>query len=100
MATFTVTTAADRVDAGDGVLSLREAAQRANATAAADTIVFANALEGRTLTLTRGQLNLTNDVAVDGELRPDDSNLGDPGIDRPRARPSHARGHRARRPTA
>ena len=66
MATFTVTTAADVVNPGDGVLSLREAAQRANATEAADTIVFANALEGRTLTLTRGQLNLTNDVAVDG----------------------------------
>ncbi len=67
MATFTVTTAADRVDAGDGALSLREAVQRANATAAADRVVFADALEGRTLTLTRGQLDLTADVAVDGD---------------------------------
>jgi hypothetical protein len=41
MATFTVTTGADVVDANDGVLSLREAVAAANATAAADTIVFA-----------------------------------------------------------
>jgi hypothetical protein len=34
MATFTVTTAADVVDAGDGVLSLREALAQANATPA------------------------------------------------------------------
>jgi hypothetical protein len=32
MATITVTAAADVVDAGDGVLSLREAVQQANAT--------------------------------------------------------------------
>jgi CSLREA domain-containing protein len=76
MATFTVTTAADTVDAGDGALSLREAIQRANATDAADTIVFADALEGRTLTLTQGQLTLTGgpadlgrgtELAIDGD---------------------------------
>jgi Ca2+-binding RTX toxin-like protein len=67
MATFTVTTAADAVDAGDRVLSLREAVQQANSTAAADTILFANALEGRTLTLTQGQLTLTADAAIDGD---------------------------------
>jgi CSLREA domain-containing protein len=39
MTTFTVTTAADVVDAADGVLSLREAVQLANTDpAAADTI--------------------------------------------------------------
>lgn len=67
MAEFTVTTAADVVDAGDGVLSLREAVNQANAAAAADRIVFADPLEGRTLTLTQGQLALSADVAVDGD---------------------------------
>ena len=70
-ATFTVTTAADVVDAADGVLSLREAVAAANATAAADTIRFAEALEGRTLTLTQGQLSLAADVTIDGD-RDDD----------------------------
>lgn len=52
MAVFTVTTAADLVDGADGLLSLREAVQAANAAAGADTIRFASALEGGTLTLT------------------------------------------------
>jgi hypothetical protein len=67
MATLTVTTAADVLDATDGVLSLREAVLQANDTAAADTIVFAGALEGRALTLTFGQLELTGDVTIDGD---------------------------------
>ena len=58
MATITVTTAADVV-ANDGVRSLREAVALANATAGADTIVFSSSLEGRTLTLTQGELVLT-----------------------------------------
>ena len=41
MATFTVTTASDAVDAGDGVLSLREALTAADSTKAADAIGFA-----------------------------------------------------------
>ena len=56
MATFTVTTTADVVNATDGKLSLREAVAQANATAAADTIVFGSAIEGRTLVLTGGEL--------------------------------------------
>lgn len=67
MATITVTTAADVVSAGDGVLSLREAVQQANATTAADAIVFASALEGQTLTLTQGQLTLSADLSIDGD---------------------------------
>jgi CSLREA domain-containing protein len=47
MAVFTVTTAVDGVNAGDGVLSLREAVQEANVTAAADRIVFAPRWEVR-----------------------------------------------------
>jgi Peptidase M10 serralysin C terminal/RTX calcium-binding nonapeptide repeat (4 copies) len=65
VATFTVTTAADVVNAGDGVLSLREAVAQANA--AADTIRFAAAVEGRTLVLTGGQLTLNQDVTIDGD---------------------------------
>ena len=49
MSSFKVDTAADVVDPDDSKLSLREAVARANATAAADTIVFAGALDGKTL---------------------------------------------------
>jgi hypothetical protein len=62
----TVTTATDVV-AGDGKLSLREAVAQANATAAADSIRFTTGLEGQTLTLTRGELQLSQDAAKDGD---------------------------------
>ena len=68
MATFTVNSAADVVDGNFNQLSLREAVNRANATTAADTIVFANALEGQTLVLSQGQLVLTQDLTIDGDL--------------------------------
>ena len=71
MATFTVNTAADVVDSNLNQLSLREAVNLANATAAADTIVFANALEGQTLVLNQGQLVLTQDLTIDGDLNND-----------------------------
>jgi NADH dehydrogenase FAD-containing subunit len=71
MATFTVTTAADVVNATDGKLSLREAVAQANATIAADTIVFAAGLEGKTLVLTAGELTITQDLTIDGD-RDDD----------------------------
>jgi hypothetical protein len=72
MTAFTVTTAADVVNPGDGRLSLREAVAQANANGAGrDTIKFAAALEGRTLLLTGGQLAITGDAAVDGD-RDDD----------------------------
>ena len=66
MATFTVTTANDVV-ASDGVRSLREAVALANATPEADTIQFTRAVEGHTLTLTQGELRLTQDVTIDGD---------------------------------
>ena len=71
MTTFTVTTATDVVSATDGKLSLREAVEQANATAAADRIVFAPALEGRTLTLTGGPLTLQQDATIDGDQNND-----------------------------
>src|SRR5215212_10137778 len=67
MATLTVTTAGDVVDAGDGVLSLREAVAQSNARATADTINFASFIEGQTLTLSQGELQITQDVSIDGD---------------------------------
>ena len=65
--TLTVTTAADRIDPGDGKLSLREAVARANAAAAGATIRFAAAIRGRTIALTGGELAIGHDVAIDGD---------------------------------
>ncbi len=62
-----VTTADDVVDASDGVLSLREAVDAANARAGADTITFDAGLDGATLTLVGGALaTITDDLTVDG----------------------------------
>ena len=47
MATYSVDTNTDIVDAGDGVLSLREALALADATADPDTILFASACRAR-----------------------------------------------------
>jgi Ca2+-binding RTX toxin-like protein len=69
MATFTVTTIADTINSSDGVLSLREAVTQANATAGADTIVFASAIQNQTLVLTAGELLVTRDLTVDGQVR-------------------------------
>ena len=67
MAIYTVDTKADIVDAGDGVLSLREALALADADrATADTIVFAPAVQGRTIVLAGSQLTVNSDVTIDG----------------------------------
>ena len=71
MATFTVTTSDDVVDANDGKLSLREAVSRANAAADADRIGFARGLEGKTLVLKGGELKVTHDLAIDGDRNRD-----------------------------
>ncbi len=71
MATFTVTTTPDVVNASDGILSLREAVAQANATAVADTIVFAPSIEGQTLVLTGGELVLNQDTTIDGDQNND-----------------------------
>src|SRR4051812_17452932 len=83
MATITVTTAADVV-AADGVRSLREAAALANATPETDTIVFLSALEGRTLTLTQGEISTTGDVAIDGDRNNDGTEVTLSGGDQSR----------------
>ena len=68
MATYTVDTTADTVDAKDGVLSLREALARADATEDADTIQFAEAVQGGTIVLAGSQLTANSDVAIDGGI--------------------------------
>ena len=77
MANFTVTLFSDDgFDGGNlaaettdgGGLSLREAIGLANAAADADTIGFAAALNGQTITLTSGELKLTSDITIDGDI--------------------------------
>ena len=62
-ATRTVTTAADTVNSGDGVLSLREAIATAQA---GDTIKFATGLSGKTITLHLGQLTISKNLTITG----------------------------------
>lgn len=68
-ATLVVTTLADVVDASDGVLSLREAIDLANASPGLDTISFADELRGGRLLLdmTQGTLRITEDLRIDGD---------------------------------
>ncbi len=69
LATFTVDTVADVVNAADGVTSLREAVAAANATGAVDTINFAPALTANgpaTIVLTQGELLLAAPATIDG----------------------------------
>ena len=63
-----VTTAEDVVDAGDGELSLREAVALANANADDDAIVFDVSLAGQTIILNNGELTLTTDITIDGDV--------------------------------
>jgi len=66
LSTLTVTTLNDTV-ANDGQVSLREALNTANSDTAPDTIVFANSLAGGTISLSGGQLGITNDVTIQGD---------------------------------
>lgn len=64
MATYTVTTLADVVDASDGKTSLREAIDQANLAAGADTITFS---VGGKITLS-STLNVTDALTIDGDI--------------------------------
>ena len=66
-----VTTASDVVDANDGVLSLREAVALANADPDLNIITFDPGLTGDTITLTGGELALTDDVIINGDVNGD-----------------------------
>ncbi len=66
LGTFTVTTANDDGDGEDTGLSLREAIALANASEGEDTIVFDSSLSGEIITLTLGELGITDDLIIDG----------------------------------
>ena len=66
LSAIVVTTAADVVNGGDGVLSLREAITQANTNADADTITFDASLNGTEIDLTGGEMAITNDVTITG----------------------------------
>mgnify|MGYP000464549705 CR=1 FL=1 len=66
MPTFTVDTTSDTVDAHDGMLSLREALARADRTEEADTIRFAEAVQGGTIVLAGSELTVASAVTIDG----------------------------------
>ena len=59
-----VTTATDIVDPNDGLTSLREAITYANNHPGDDTITFDSSLAGHTITLTGGELKLTDTTGV------------------------------------
>ena len=69
--TYTVTTLSDVTDADDGVLSLREAVDLANASGdgSPDTIIFQSGLTGSVRL--GGTLFITDDVTIDGDTNGD-----------------------------
>ncbi|MEO1092263.1 MAG: right-handed parallel beta-helix repeat-containing protein, partial [Pseudomonadota bacterium] len=69
---FVVTTDLDVIDDTDGETSLREALALANADpTTADTITFVAGLAGSTILLTAGQLDITSNLTIDGDLDDD-----------------------------
>ena len=64
MANFIVTSLSDTT-AADGVTTLREAIELANASAGADTITFDASLAGGLLRLTQGEMTITDSVTID-----------------------------------
>ena len=70
-ASLIVTTANDAVDAFDGLTSLREAVALANSNSNVSNITFAAGLAGSTIRLTQGELVLTEDATIDGDVNGD-----------------------------
>lgn len=70
-ATLMVTTLDDVVDPHDGVLSLREAINKANASATPDRITFAPKLAGGVIALTSSLPAITQPLIIDGDLNND-----------------------------
>ncbi|MEM8943643.1 MAG: choice-of-anchor Q domain-containing protein [Planctomycetota bacterium] len=71
LSSLTVTTTTDVVDNTDNLTSLREAIMFANSQAGSDTVMFDAGLSG-TITLTGGEISITDSVAIAG---PDAENL-------------------------
>jgi hypothetical protein len=76
-----VTTADDVVDPFDGLTSLREAISYANTLAGDNTITFDPSLDGQTITLTQGELDLTNTAGTITIAGPGDDQLTVDGND-------------------
>ena len=70
MADYVVTTLVDENDGGDGGtdLSLREALALANGDPGFDTITFDASLAGQTIVLANGQLTISADVIINGDI--------------------------------
>ena len=66
LATITVDTLSDIVDAGDGMTSLREAVDEANADTTTDTINFDPSLAGGTIYVTQGEISVTEGLNITG----------------------------------
>ncbi|MEO0482290.1 MAG: choice-of-anchor Q domain-containing protein, partial [Planctomycetota bacterium] len=66
LATFVVDTTSDASTFNDGVTSLREAIELSNLTEVVDEIVFDESLRGQVITLTQGQLQVTNSAIIRG----------------------------------
>ncbi len=65
--TITVTTATDdSLPATTAHMTLRDAITQANLDSGGDTIVFASGLNGSLISLTQGQLNITNTMTITG----------------------------------
>jgi Ca2+-binding RTX toxin-like protein len=63
--TWTVNAGGDDTNADDMALTLREAISKAEA---GDTITFAGALSGQTITLSDAELALSKDITIEGDL--------------------------------
>jgi Ca2+-binding RTX toxin-like protein len=84
MATFTVTTTVDELDAvpTDGAgLSLREAVALANASGGADVIDFAATVNGTIMLGALGQLELSDDVTIDATVNSNTITVSAAGFD-------------------
>lgn len=66
LSAITVTSIADNTTSGDGQTTLREALIQANADPDHDTIDFSPALQGKTIHLTQGPLQVTSQLDING----------------------------------
>src|SRR5262249_8245084 len=65
LTTFTVTNGGDPSGTHSG-MTLRDAITQANQTAGADTILFDSSINGSSVRLTQGQLNVTDSLTIRG----------------------------------
>ncbi|MFC3615999.1 choice-of-anchor Q domain-containing protein, partial [Lutimaribacter marinistellae] len=71
MTRFVVNTLGEDNDPNNRTLSLREAIALANGSSFRDEIVFSNSLKGDTITLTQGELTISDSVSINGDVSGD-----------------------------